>query len=233
VRPLSPDRYRYQLTIGGQTLEKLRFAKDLLRHALPTGDDEAILDRALAALLKEVARQKFGSADGVPSSGADAESSHEDRDTSAGDGGTSGRAATPSGRTAAPDSRHVPAAVKRAVWVRDLGGCAFVGADGHRCGERAFVEFHHLRPFAVGGEPTVGNLQLRCRRHNDYEARLYFVRATVGSHDCGHAVADASSPGDGGDRRGRSGTSARVRIGSTATVTGRRPGRSVQLSLSR
>ena len=48
VTPLSPDRYKYQLTIGGSTLEKLRLAKDMLRHALPSGDDEAILDAARA-----------------------------------------------------------------------------------------------------------------------------------------------------------------------------------------
>jgi hypothetical protein len=61
VRPLSPDRYRYQLTIGGATLEKLRLAPDMLRHALPSGDDEAILDRALALLLDDLAREKLGS----------------------------------------------------------------------------------------------------------------------------------------------------------------------------
>jgi len=33
--PLSPDRYRIQFTIGTGTLEKLRLAKDLLRHAIP------------------------------------------------------------------------------------------------------------------------------------------------------------------------------------------------------
>jgi hypothetical protein len=38
------------------------------------------------------------------------------------------------------------------------------------------VEFHHIRPYAVGGEATVENVQLRCRRHNDYEARVYFRR---------------------------------------------------------
>jgi hypothetical protein len=72
--------------------------------------------------------------------------------------------------------RHIPAAVKRAVWVRDLGRCAFVGADGHRCGGRAFVEFHHVRPYALGGRPTVDNIELRCRRHDGFEARLYFAR---------------------------------------------------------
>jgi hypothetical protein len=64
--------------------------------------------------------------------------------------------------------------VKRKVWLRDLGRCAFVGTGGRRCGERAFVEFHHVRPYAVGGEASVENIQLRCRRHNAHEAREFF-----------------------------------------------------------
>jgi hypothetical protein len=145
VSALSPDRYRVQVTIGGDTLEKLRLAKDLLRHAVPSGDEAAILDRALSALLAELARRRFAATD----------SPRPPRDTGSG-------------------SRHIPAEVKRAVWLRDLGRCAFVGTDGRRCGERAFVEFHHVQPYAAGGEATVGNIQLRCRRHNDYERRTYF-----------------------------------------------------------
>jgi hypothetical protein len=38
------------------------------------------------------------------------------------------------------------------------------------------VEFHHGRPYEVGGEPTVENIQLRCGRHNRYEAKVYFNR---------------------------------------------------------
>ena len=72
-------------------------------------------------------------------------------------------------------SPRVPsAAVRRAVWLRDLGRCAFIGAGGHRCDERRFVEFHHVDPYALGGEATVEEIALRCRRHNDYEGRLYF-----------------------------------------------------------
>jgi hypothetical protein len=36
------------------------------------------------------------------------------------------------------------------------------------------VEFHHVDPHVLGGEATVDNIALRCRRHNDYEGRLYF-----------------------------------------------------------
>ena len=144
VTPLAPSRYRLQLTIDGATQEKLYRARDLMRHAVPSGDLTAILNRALDALLKELERRK------------------------------SGAAARPQpARHAAPDSRHIPAAVRRAVWARDGGRCAFRGPCG-ACGETAFVEFHHLRPFAAGGDATIGNIELRCRAHNQYEADLFF-----------------------------------------------------------
>ena len=59
VTPLSPDRYKFQVTIGGATLEKTRLAKDMLGHAIPSGDDAAILDRAYTALLAELLKKKF------------------------------------------------------------------------------------------------------------------------------------------------------------------------------
>jgi hypothetical protein len=71
-------------------------------------------------------------------------------------------------------SRHVAAEVKRIVWVRDGGRCAFVGASGHRCSERAFLEYHHVVPYAVDGKATIANIQLRCRAHNGYEADVFF-----------------------------------------------------------
>jgi hypothetical protein len=71
-------------------------------------------------------------------------------------------------------SRHVPAAVRRAVWTRDGGRCAFVGANGRRCTERGFIEFHHTAPYAAGGAATVDSIELRCRAHNLYEGALDF-----------------------------------------------------------
>ncbi len=111
VEPLSPDRYKLQLTIGGDTLEKLRLAKDMLGHAIPSGDDAAILDRALTVLLVDLAKKKFG----------DTPKPRRSRGTK-------------------PGARYPSAKVQRAVWVRDLGRCAFVGTGGHRCNERRFVD---------------------------------------------------------------------------------------------
>ena len=59
------------------------------------------------------------------------------------------------------------------MWRRDGGRCAFVGTQG-RCTERGFLEFHHVEPYAVGGEAVVQNVELRCRAHNLHEAEQYF-----------------------------------------------------------
>jgi hypothetical protein len=149
VKPLAPERYKIQFTVTRETYEKLRQVQDLLRHAVPNGDPADIFDRALALLHAELERRKFAAAAHPRSS--------------CGTGGT---------------SRHVPAAVKRAVWQRDCGQCAFNGSHG-RCVETGFLEYHHVVPFAEGGETSVSNLELRCRAHNQYEAELWFGSAVV------------------------------------------------------
>ena len=64
------------------------------------------------------------------------------------------------------------------------GQCTFVGAAG-RCTERGCLEFHHVVSFATGGPPTVENIVLRCRHHNQYEATQefpLFVRELVAGY---------------------------------------------------
>ena len=145
VAPLAPERFRVQFTVGKETHEKLRFAQDMLRREVPDGDPGVIFDRALTLLLEEVARTKMAAT-----------------------------AAPGPDRITAPGSRHIPAAVKRAVWFRDRGQCAFVSKQGRRCKQRSFLELHHVQPFALGGEATAGNISLRCRGHNAYESERVF-----------------------------------------------------------
>ncbi len=71
-------------------------------------------------------------------------------------------------------SRHIPNEVKRAVWWRDAGQCAFVSSSGRRCTERSYLELHHIQPHAFEGPATIGNISLRCRRHNQHESELVF-----------------------------------------------------------
>jgi 5-methylcytosine-specific restriction endonuclease McrA len=150
LTPLSPERCKVQFTITRDTRDRLRQVQDLMRHINPNGDPAVIFDRALILLLAELHRSRC--------------------------------AATPkprTSRTARSTSRHIPAAVKREVWRRDHGRCAFLGTGG-ACGERGFLELHHVVPFAAGGEATAANIELRCRAHNAYEASLFFATDGAG-----------------------------------------------------
>jgi hypothetical protein len=81
--------------------------------------------------------------------------------------------------------RTVPAALRRALQSRDRG-CRFPG-----CGERRFVDAHHVRHWAQGGETKLSNLLLLCRHHH----RLL--------HEGGYQL--ERRPGGGGRFRGPDG----------------------------
>ena len=139
VAPIAERRYLLRVTIDQHTHDKLQRARDLLRHSIPDGDTATILDRALGALIVEAERTKCARTQ---------------------------QPRQPASRMG--HGRHIPAAVKREVWQRDGGRCVFRGAAG-LCGTTAFLEYHHVVPFAAGGETSVANLELRCRAHNQYE----------------------------------------------------------------
>jgi 5-methylcytosine-specific restriction endonuclease McrA len=72
-----------------------------------------------------------------------------------------------------PRSRYIPAAAKRAVWLRDQGICTYQDpVTRRRCASRHGVQYDHAFPFAWGGKNTVENLRLRCAPHNGYTAKL-------------------------------------------------------------
>jgi len=153
IEATSPDRYRVQFTFGKESHDKLRRLQDLLRREIPNGDPAAIVDRALTLLLEKVEQQKRGTTKRRA---------------------TAKTARRPSIRPGTDSSRKIPAEVQRGVCQRDGDQCAFVSKSGHRCTERSFLEFHHIVPYALGGQATLDNISLRCRRHNQYEAELVF-----------------------------------------------------------
>jgi hypothetical protein len=73
-------------------------------------------------------------------------------------------------RPAKPD--HIPAAVKRAVYVRDGGKCQYRLASGEVCGGTRRLQYDHVTPRALGGPSTVDNVRLVCASHNRLAARL-------------------------------------------------------------
>lgn len=146
VKPLSPDDYYFRFTASADTHASFERAKELLSDAIPSGDTDAIIGRALALLVRDLEKKKFAATDRPRKSPGQAEG-----------------------------SRNIPAEVQREVWQRDGGRCAFVGKDGRRCEARRHLHYAHVKqPFATGGKPTAANIELRCRGHNQYEADLYF-----------------------------------------------------------
>ena len=146
IAPLTPERYRLQFTISKETHDKLRRVQDLLCREVPDGDPAAIFERALDLLVQDVEKKKLAAT-------------------------TKPRPP----RRSESGSRNVPAHVRRAVWKRDEGRCAFAGKSG-RCTERRYLEWHHVQPFGHQGPATVENISLRCRAHNVYESELVFGR---------------------------------------------------------
>ena len=144
TEPLAPGRYKVQFTVSEETYLKFRRVQDLLRHKVTNGDPATIFDHALTVLLANLEKSKIASTERPRASSF-----------------------------SATRSRHVPAAMRRAVWKRDGGRCRFQGGAG-RCTETGRLEFHHVIPFARGGPTAVDNLELRCAAHNRYEAEQCF-----------------------------------------------------------
>ena len=144
LEPLSPSRWRVEFTAGAELYDKLERARELLSHAVPSGDLGALFERALDALLEKETRKRFGA--GQPRKA----------------------------RALTAGSRRVPVEVVRAVWERDGAQCTFVDEEGHRCGERRFLTLEHRQPFAMGGPSDADNLCLLCSAHNLASARNVF-----------------------------------------------------------
>ncbi len=199
---LAAQRYRVQFTASQEYVTLLEEARDLLAHALPDRSIAEVHLRAMRDLVARLRKRRAGTdaagaaprrapaADDVPRRNG---SGSTNRDIPRRNGCAPADAPRRSGmETATPDvprrngcapadargvrRRAVPAAVRRAVWLRDGGRCAFVGEGGRRCRETAWLELHHRTPHARGGTDTAENLSLRCRSHNAHEAERDFGR---------------------------------------------------------
>jgi 5-methylcytosine-specific restriction endonuclease McrA len=178
IVPLSPRRYKIEITVDEATHDKLRSLQDLLARSATGRDPAAIISRAIDVLLDRTLARRAGCTERPKPTKQQCVAS-----ISAAHG-----AASPRGQRSRPTSatvhrgprtrtRTIPAAVRREVWRRDCGRCCFVNALGRRCAATSNVEFHHRKPFAAGGGHTSDNIELRCASHNQYQADLDFGRS--------------------------------------------------------
>ena len=104
VAPLSPARYKVQFTASAELRDKLERLQALLRSEIKDGDLGAIIELAVTEKLERLEAKRFAKA-------------------------AAPRKTLPETDTA-PASRHIPAAVRRAVRKRDQGCCRFVDDRG-------------------------------------------------------------------------------------------------------
>jgi hypothetical protein len=147
VEPLTADLRRLHVTVSRRFMEKLDAARDALSHSHPGADVETILEAGLDLLLERAAKRKGLVKRPRP-------------------------AAVPAAAAVeSANPRHVPAAVRREVFLRDEGKCQWPLADGGICGSTHRVELDHILPVGRGGRSTASQMRTLCRFHNDLAAR--------------------------------------------------------------
>ena len=156
VQPLAPGRYKIQFTASAELRDKLERLQALMRSSVPDGDIAAIIEDAVTEKLERLEARRF----------ARTKAPHEG----------------PSETQTRPTSRHIPAAVRRAVHERDGGRCRFVDEQGRRCTARDALEFHHRHPFGLGGDHSPEGISLLCRAHNRFLAEVDYGRSTMARH---------------------------------------------------
>lgn len=199
----APERYAVQFTATEEYVRLVEQAKALLAHAVPNATLDDIHLRAMRAFVAELTKRKYATVRKPHRSGASASeqpngvtepvSSSSPRDAAALPPNferTAAQAAppppTPQKAPAPRSTRHIPAAIRRAVVDRDGMRCTYVDERGARCRETHRLEFHHRVPFAVKPEHDVANLTLRCAAHNALAAEEDFGRELMETKTGGH-----------------------------------------------
>jgi hypothetical protein len=148
VEPLAPARFKVQFTASVELRDKLERLQALMRSSVPDGDLAKIIDVAVTKELERLEAKRFG------------------------------KTKKPRKNLAQTDtrakSRYIPAAVRRFVEKRDQGRCTYTDKHGRRCSKRHDLEFHHIRPFGLGGDHSPEELALMCRTHNGLLAEQDF-----------------------------------------------------------
>jgi 5-methylcytosine-specific restriction endonuclease McrA len=156
-----------QFTATDEYVRLVDEAKALLSHVVPNATLDDIQLRAMRAFVAELKKRKYAAnVPSMPAAGA-----REEHPCSP---------ERPEHPRQRGFTRHIPASVRRAVATLDDERCTYVDNAGRRCAETHCLEFHHLAPFARGGEHTPSNLTLRCRAHNAMAAEEDFGREHMG-----------------------------------------------------
>ena len=141
-------RVKIEFVADEKVAQKIERAKEILRHKYPSGKLEDIIDLALSDMLEK--RDPCSKLFRRKSAQSNPKPENK------------------------PLTRYIPQEIRRHVWKRDNGQCVYQNPAGKICGERAFLQVDHVRPWALGGASTEENLRLLCAQHNQWRAETTF-----------------------------------------------------------
>jgi hypothetical protein len=190
---LEPQRYKVQFGASEEYVELVEKAKALLSHAAPRLDLGDLHLRAMRALVAELERARYavttrqrvargsaaaseGEQPGIGKLEPESKSERKSGAERKSEPGRESESHHPRRR-----GRHIPAAIRRAVFERDAGRCTYRSDSAERCRATARLELHHSMAFTQGGEHRLDNVSLRCRAHNALAAEEDFGRDFVTS----------------------------------------------------
>jgi hypothetical protein len=156
IEPVAPARFRVRFDASAEFRDKLERLQALTRSAVPDGDLARVIELAVTRELERLEARRFGKTKKPRKSLAATDTR--------------------------PRSRHIPAAVRRVVEERDGGRCTHRDRKGRRCPQRHDLEFHHRKPFALGGEHSPKNICLMCRVHNHLAAEHDYGKEVIARH---------------------------------------------------
>jgi hypothetical protein len=196
LRPVSGTEWSLRVTLDDACKADLETLRDLLSHKIPDGDLAAVLHEAIRCAIDKHGKRRGAVAPSrTRSPRAKAVPPHESAE--------SAETATPRRSMPLPSSTVLPsfeatdpatmdsqapdlftpeprsrptAAVRREVYARDGGSCAWIGEDGRRCGSTWQLEHDHVQSAALGGGAGVDETRLLCRPHNLLHAEQVFGR---------------------------------------------------------
>ena len=164
-----PQQYQVQFSTTEEHVQLIERAKALLWRSAPGKSLGELHLEAMRLLVGSLEKQKFAMKEHPRATVCEPA---VDAATTA----TGGEIATAPHSNGGGRSRHIPAAVRRAVYERDRARCTFVDGRGERCRETHGLELHHRQPFGKRGTHAASNLTLHCPAHNALAAELDFGR---------------------------------------------------------
>src|SRR5256885_15903692 len=171
IAPLSADTFTIQFTGSRAFRDKLGQAQDLLRHRIPNGDLAQVFEKALDTLIAKVLKERFAI-------------------------GRKPRRQLAPGPVAS-ERHEAPDPMKRAVYERDEGRCAFVDENGNRCPETS--SWRSNSTVASSWSDCAATVKRRrpprvVQRRHQRKCRLELVPGQASSDVCCRAHADCLPP---------------------------------------